>query len=232
MSLNYDRNYKSLKSIITTEKNNSISTICAFIRENSSVLEFGTSTGYMTRYLNEELNCTVTGFEVCEDSSRRAKEYCKAMHCYDIEKTDLKSCINDTFDYICFADVLEHLRNPWEVLRSTKTLLRPNGKLLISIPNICHNSILHNLLKNEFKYTNTGLMDRTHLRFFGPENIEDLFDGTGFAIESLNFTYKDHDQAIKSDKELTRIEKKTLLKRKNRNAYQIIISAIDAATVI
>lgn len=225
MSLNYDRDYESLKSIIRTEKNNSISPICSLIRENSSVLEYGTSTGYMTRYLNEELNCTVTGVEVCEESSRIAKEFCKAMHCCDIESTDLKSSISDTFDYICFADVLEHLRNPWEALRSIKPLLRPQGKVLISIPNICHNSILHSLFKNEFKYTETGLMDRTHLRFFGPENIEDLFDGTGFEIESLNFTYKDHDKLIKSDKKLTRTQKSALLKRDNRNAYQIIISA-------
>ena len=137
MSLNYDRDYESLKSIIRTGKNNSISAICSLIRENSSVLEFGTSTGYMTRYLNEELNCTVTGVEVCEESSRIAKVFCKAMHCCDIESTDLKSSISDTFDYICFADVLEHLRNPWEALRSIKPLLRPQGKVLISIPNIC-----------------------------------------------------------------------------------------------
>ena len=227
MSLKYSRDYELLKGIIKTEKNNSISAICALIRDNSNVLEFGTSTGYMTRYLYEELNCTVTGVEVCEDSAQIAKEFCKEMHCSDIENTDFKSSINETFDYICFADVLEHLRNPWETLRSIKPLLSTQGKILISIPNICHNSILHSLFKNEFKYTETGLMDRTHLRFFGPENIQDLFDGTGLAIESLNFTYKDHDKLIKSDKELTKAEKKALLKRKDRNAYQMIISAVD-----
>lgn len=69
------------------------------------------------------------------------------------------------FKYILFGDVLEHLRNPIEVLKYCKTLLSKDGKIIASIPNLMHISVVDDLLRGNFTYTETGLLDKTHINF-------------------------------------------------------------------
>jgi O-antigen biosynthesis protein len=84
------------------------------------------------------------------------------------------------FDYIIFADVLEHLVEPWNVLRKVMPYLNENGKVLASIPNVAHYSVIRDLLKGHWTYTDKGLLDITHLRFFTREGILHLFSIAGF----------------------------------------------------
>ena len=94
------------------------------------------------------------------------------------------------FDVVFFNDVLEHLVDPWSVLLSTRALLSHGGVIVASIPNIRYWKVLHGLLRrSEFKYTDAGVLDRTHLRFFSKSGIENLFHSTGYSIariEALN----------------------------------------------
>jgi GT2 family glycosyltransferase len=87
---------------------------------------------------------------------------------------------NMSFDYIIFGDVLEHLQEPWNVLSRMHSLLKPGGKLLASIPNVSHFSVIRDLIQGRWTYTDRGLLDITHLRFFTLESLQRLFNGCGF----------------------------------------------------
>lgn len=90
------------------------------------------------------------------------------------------------FDCVVFNDVLEHLADPWTALGSAGPLLEEGGSVVASIPNIRHYSVLRDLaLRGRWTYTDTGLLDRTHLRFFTRASIEDLFDSAGFVVNRL-----------------------------------------------
>jgi len=71
---------------------------------------------------------------------------------------------------------LEHLRNPWRVLEETQQLLKSEGYIVVSIPNIAHGAIRLALLQGRFEYTELGILDNTHLRFFTRKTVEQLFE--------------------------------------------------------
>jgi SAM-dependent methyltransferase len=91
------------------------------------------------------------------------------------------------FDCIVFNDVLEHLVDPWEALRSTLPLLGPGGTVVASIPNIRNVDILRALvLHGRWEYVEKGILDRTHLRFFTRSGIVDLFERSGWRVRSID----------------------------------------------
>jgi len=91
------------------------------------------------------------------------------------------------FDCVVFNDVLEHLVDPWEALRATKPLLAPGAKIVAVIPNIRHvRALAPLLLRGRWDYADTGLLDRTHLRFFTRATMIELFTTTGYAVESVD----------------------------------------------
>src|SRR5207249_1097059 len=87
-----------------------------------------------------------------------------------------------SFDVVVCGDVLEHLRDPLRLLERARTWLRPDGRLIASIPNARHHSILRGLLEGNWTYEPAGLLDRDHLRFFTRREIEKLFDRAGFTV--------------------------------------------------
>ena len=90
------------------------------------------------------------------------------------------------FDVVTFFDVLEHLVDPWEALRRARDLLAPGGRVMATIPNIrCVAVSVPLLLRGEWRYTDVGLLDRTHLRFFTRSGIEELFAEGGYATEAV-----------------------------------------------
>lgn len=89
------------------------------------------------------------------------------------------------FDYIILADVLEHLHEPERIILQLRRYLKEGGALLCSIPNLMNLSVIYPLLQGKFEYAETGILDRTHLRFFTLESIFRLFSRCGFRIENL-----------------------------------------------
>ncbi|GHZ20422.1 putative glycosyltransferase protein [Vibrio cholerae] len=154
------------------------------VPENSKVLEFGTANGKLTKYLTENKNCAVYGVELNESDAKIARQYARNIVVCDIEKFDwLNEYSNYAFDCIVFGDVLEHLHRPDTVLEKAKELLSPSGKILISIPNISNNAVIMELLENKFNYSDTGLLDSTHIKFFTKESLEKLIVDSGLFIE-------------------------------------------------
>lgn len=85
-------------------------------------------------------------------------------------------------DCLVYGDVLEHLVDPWTVLRQQTAWLRDGGQVVACIPNVQHWSLILQLLSGRWEYQEEGLLDRTHLRFFTLESIEQMFSDCGLQI--------------------------------------------------
>ena len=92
----------------------------------------------------------------------------------------------ERYDAIFFNDVLEHMQQPEVALAAAAGLLSPNGVVIASIPNIRHVSVLGQLIvRDEWRYKESGILDRTHLRFFTASSIRRLFEDDGWDVERL-----------------------------------------------
>lgn len=158
-----------------------------FIQENENknlnVLEVGCATGSsLLEIKNRYKNANLYGLEISKGSGNVAKNLCNCI-IGNIENEVLPYEEN-FFDYIIFGDVLEHLTNPWEILSKMKKYLKKDGFVIASLPNIMHVSVLFRLLNGYFTYTDAGILDKTHLRFFTLSEIENLFSSSDYIIES------------------------------------------------
>jgi len=169
-------------------KNHSHTLSIDLIGFNKTILEVGTSTGYVSKILKERGN-RVIGIEIDRESGTLAQQYCDRMIIGDIETLDLDETFkSEFFDVIVCGDVLEHLKNPATLLRKLRKFLKPEGYLVVSLPNFFHGDVLLNLLNGDFHYTSTGLLDVTHLRFFGLKNIYSLFADCDYQIKDIQTT--------------------------------------------
>lgn len=171
-------------------QNDSHSILCNHVTQKSSVLDVGFAQGIIGKILKNELNCKVYGIDIDKD----AIDIVNSLGCYEkvynfdiANRTgeEFKLFINDKnkFDYIIFSDVLEHLFDPADVLVFSLQFLKKNGKILISIPNIAHYDIIYGLLNDKFNYSDMGILDNTHLRFFTKNSFAEY-------IDSINKKYK------------------------------------------
>lgn len=171
------------------ETENSNSAILKNIQMYSKVLEIGCAYGRMTKYLKENLHCKITIVEMDMSAGNVARQWANTEHIGyhfgNIESEIVRSRIKtEQFDYIIFADVLEHLHNPQEVLNEIKSCLAPNGSIWISIPNVGHNAVLIDLLNDKFTYRKVGLLDETHIHLFTVNSLEEMIASCGLRVEN------------------------------------------------
>lgn len=154
-------------------KNDAHAYVCQNIEKNSLVLDVGCADGCIGKILKEELGCEVVGIELDEVAAKNAMAtgYYKKVYNLDVTCEDsplyqkfIKE--NNNFDCIIFSDVLEHLVNPAKVLYGLGKILKESGHVSISLPNIAHYDIINGLMQEKFNYSDMGLLDNTHLRFF------------------------------------------------------------------
>ncbi|MDR0555724.1 MAG: glycoside hydrolase family 99-like domain-containing protein [Holosporaceae bacterium] len=143
--------------------------------DNPKILDVGCACGDFAVSLKNEKPCEIWGMEYNEKSIEVAKATGGFVDVFlvDLNKLDVEdfSDFCGFFDYIVFGDVLEHMLEPQFVVEQFKAFLKKNGFFLISLPNVAHASIKANLLLNNFDYTELGLLDRTHVRFFTYKTI-------------------------------------------------------------
>jgi len=152
---------------------------------NINVLDIGCACGGTLLKIKDNFrNANLYGVEINKNAASIAKNFAQ-VDAVNIEELDLNH-YEKMFDYIIFADVLEHLSNPWKVLISIKKYLKDDGYILASIPNVMHHSVIRDLIDGNFTYKDSGLLDRTHLRFFTLNEIIKLFKDSGFT--KLEFT--------------------------------------------
>lgn len=132
--------------------------------EGRRLLDVGTAAGFLARRLHA-LGWQVTGIERDPDSARRARDHCSRVLIADLNRS-LPEELEGSFDAILYGDILEHLAQPEKIFQSINRFLAPGGIVIVSIPNIAHLWIRAQILCGRFKYTEHGILDRTHLRFF------------------------------------------------------------------
>lgn len=195
------------------------------IEKESVVLEFGPASGRLTKYLKEKYGCKVYIVELDEEAGKIASQYAEGAVIGDIEKYEwLDKFADIKFDYVLFADVLEHLYYPEKVLEKVKSLLKPDGYIIMSLPNISHNSIIIDLLENKFEYKSTGLLDNTHIRFWTYDNIENMLKKLNLNVDVKYATYTQvgFNEFENSYDELKNINPIALKSRKMAEIYQFV----------
>jgi SAM-dependent methyltransferase len=149
------------------------------------ILDVGCGVGKTGEMLKERGFEEIFAVEVNPQAAEQAKAYYQEVIVGDIEK-DILPFNRGFFDCILYGDVLEHLVDPWKVLKSHREILRNDGIIICSIPNIRYYKILRPLiLSGRWEYVDLGILDRTHLRFFTLKTIEGMFRETGYEIKEL-----------------------------------------------
>lgn len=163
--------------------------ILSQIRAESTVLELGCARGTMTEYMRDTLKCNVDIVEIDPEYYAEAREFASDGICADLCKNEWYEKFREgRYDYVLLADVLEHLSTPESVMKKAATLLKDDGTLIFSLPNIAHGDILFKLYNNHFDYTSMGLLDNTHIHFFGEKNIQQLVEQAGLDITIFDGT--------------------------------------------
>ncbi|MCI3986671.1 class I SAM-dependent methyltransferase [Bacillus vallismortis] len=163
-----------------------------------NILEVGCAEGLFGAAVKEKTNCSYYGIESYPPAAEKAAHHIDEVIMGDIETLKLPFQKN-TFDHIIFGDVLEHLKDPWAVLGNLKPYVKETGSILASIPHIGHISIFESLLSGKWTYTQAGLLDKTHLRFFTLQEMKKMFHETGYnisQIEPIPFTTDYYEKMI------------------------------------
>ena len=186
------QNFHNYDRTIDSESEESLSKIVNKIPEYSIVLDVGCSTGMLGRYLSEKKGCIVDGV----DFDSAAVEISRPKYRFTAVKNLESETLTDVFkteayDYIVIADVIEHLISPNRLLSELKQLIKPNGTVIFSVPNITHIASSLELLLGNFDYRQNGLLDSTHLHFYSYKNLVATLYNAGLYIWETDVVRKD-----------------------------------------
>jgi 2-polyprenyl-3-methyl-5-hydroxy-6-metoxy-1,4-benzoquinol methylase len=158
------------------------------VGRNHDVLDIGCGEGLIAAELKKNGN-RITGIDElpCAAEKSALEEY----HSADLDAgigPVLRSLNRKRFDRILLLDVLEHLRKPEKILQECHQVLKPDGELIISVPNVANITVRLMLLMGRFNYTERGILDRTHLRFFTRATARRFVEQQGFRIAEEKMT--------------------------------------------
>jgi 2-polyprenyl-3-methyl-5-hydroxy-6-metoxy-1,4-benzoquinol methylase len=153
------------------------------------VLDVGCWSGFMGSHLIMEREAIVDGVEPNQQMADRARHKYRNVRQSTIE--DACDQISSAYDVVLFMDVLEHLADPALVLHAALGWVAPGGRALVSIPNVAHWSVRWHLLRGRWTYTEYGLLDRTHLRFFTINSAEALAWDAGWRVVWRSYSLGD-----------------------------------------
>lgn len=153
-----------------------------FPDDANTVLDIGCGQGSFAKQIKDQYQAETWGIEYMPSHGENAQKVLDKVFIGSCE--DLIDDLPDNyFDVIYFNDVLEHLVDPYLVLKKLKIKLTSNGKIISSIPNIrYHNTLRMLLVDKEWKYEESGVMDHTHLRFFTKKSIKRMYEESGYKI--------------------------------------------------
>ncbi len=151
------------------------------------LLDVGCGAGGLCVGLKKRQEITVEGVELVEQAAIHARAHMdKVLNCTIDEA--LPNLLDDYYDCIVAADVLEHVIDPWVTLTGLKNKLADDGKIVVSLPNVQNWEVVSNLLEGKWDYRNEGILDRTHLHFFTRKSVEELFWNAGLHITHIGTT--------------------------------------------
>lgn len=157
--------------------------VLAATEPGDRVLEGGVSSGYFAELL-VRAGRRVDGIELDPIAAERAERVCERVWVGDLQQIDVED-LDGPYDVLLFGDTLEHVPDPVTVLRALATKLRPDGTLVVSIPNVANWAVRLGLLAGRFRYTDRGILDRTHLRFYTRRTVVEMLEQSGFTIDEV-----------------------------------------------
>ena len=160
--------------------------LVALLRGRGRVLDVGCSAGYLAKRLQEQ-GSTVVGLDIDPRAVELAGPFCEAVHVGDVETMELPF-EPASFDAVLCGDVIEHLRDPEAFLARVRPLLRPDGRLALSTPNIANWAMRLGLLFGRFRYTEWGLLDRGHTHLFTRTTLRECLEAAGYRVTRFDFT--------------------------------------------
>jgi methionine biosynthesis protein MetW len=215
---------------VDTESQTAPANVVRLIGQNKRVLEIGCGPGSITKILSEQSNCQVYGLELDPEAIKKVKPFCVKVMQADLNSSDWPHILDDfeKFDVVLAADVLEHLYDPNKSLQRMVPLMNATGCIVISLPHVGHAAVMSCLMNGDFKYGDWGLLDRTHIRFFGLKNIEELFAQASLKIIEVLFVTKTPSETEFATgwAALTPFVQDALMSAKHANVYQVVVRAV------
>jgi 2-polyprenyl-3-methyl-5-hydroxy-6-metoxy-1,4-benzoquinol methylase len=152
--------------------------------QSMRVLEVGCGNGATLDWLRRNDRCGRTvGIEIDPLAADDARHRVDRVLCGDAVQLLDEAADEAPFDLLLCLDVLEHLVDPWHFVARLSRLLTPDGVLIASLPNVRHWRVVADLaVRGRWRYRSSGVLDRTHLRFFTRESAIELFDGSGLRV--------------------------------------------------
>lgn len=185
------------------------------------VLDVGCSAGYMAKRMVAR-ECTVVGMDLDVADLDVAKQWCTSVHVGNVEDMDLPF-EEGSFDVILCGDLVEHLRNPTDALARLRPFLRSGGRLVLSTPNVANWSIRAMFLFGRFRYTDRGILDRTHAHLFTRKTLREAVETAGYRIERIDHVTPVPGPALPA---LDRFAYRIGALRPSLFAYQFVVTAI------
>lgn len=155
--------------------------VAAKLAPHSAVLEIGCHSGSFSRYLTSKGH-RVLGIESDMLAADTARAFGIDVITGDVQDPKVTGAIDRTFDAVLLMDVLEHLTTPEVVLMRLSRLVAPGGELIITGPNVAYWRVRLGLLLGQWRYEDSGILDRTHLRFYTAGTWRELVLGSGYQI--------------------------------------------------
>lgn len=194
------------------------------------VLEIGAGPGSITKLLQTVGNCRVTALEIDSDAIKKLAPYCERVYQADLNNAAWIDIIKHEgrFEVIVAADVLEHVYEPLAVLSAMKDFLTEDGYIIVSLPHVGHSAIHACLFQEDFEYRDWGLLDRTHIRFFGIKNIQALFENAGLKINHAEYVVRSPEDTEFAERWASVPEeiRRVLSTNPFGSVYQVVVKAI------
>lgn len=176
---------------ILRDNANPLNRIVEIIPENSRVLDIGAGSGILALLLRKQKSRVwLCGIEPNTSAAELARPNYDVFHIGFAQSFENEISSGD-FDFIVLADVLEHLNDPLEFLQWLNRIIGEQTKFILSVPNIAFGSVRLSLLNGSFNYVDSGILERTHLRFFTLSTLSELIEKSGLHIEDLSFLCRD-----------------------------------------
>jgi 2-polyprenyl-3-methyl-5-hydroxy-6-metoxy-1,4-benzoquinol methylase len=215
--------------VVNTEAQTAPAKVVRMVGDNKRVLEIGAGPGSITKMLKKN-NCRVTGVEIDSSAIEKLAEFCESVYQCDLNAPNwteqLAKC--GTFDVLVAADVFEHLYTPHNSLAALKPFFSEDGYLVVSLPHVGNNAIVASILDGDFEYRDWGLLDRTHIRFFGLKNMQDLVENAGYKILEAEFVVNPPEQTELASHwlKLNRKVKAALQTNRHGTVYQVVMKVV------
>ena len=250
--MNTDLKYHNADFDVSRLNENNIDRIqFAMLPAGGTLLEIGCATGFMSAYLQTRLGFTVTGVELNPAQAAAAREHCRYLIEGNIAEPAVQEQLDDHvtaqggFTVVFMSQVVEHLADPESLLTRLRDWIMPGGSLVISTCNVAHWRIRLDLMRGRWEYTDYGILDSTHLRFFTVHTFRRLLQACGFTIVDEGYSFEDFcpfrlliDKRVLAPSDLLRLipffggrlRRKYIYRFRNLIATQFALKAIPVDT--